>query len=100
MNEVKFTPGPWIVRTGLYGKGRAIAHMDSEFTGTLLADIHYGRNSSKEEGQANAHLISAAPEMFEILNTLYELGPMALPRVAHKIGMVLEKARGEVTSGN
>ena len=53
MNEIKgYTPGPWGVdRPYIRGAGRVIASLES------------GRN--EVEDAVNAHLIAAAPELFE-----------------------------------
>lgn len=62
MSETKFTPGPWTTedfntqRFAVYAPNGRICQMDIT------------RDSQRaEEGQANAHLIAAAPELYEAL---------------------------------
>lgn len=57
----KFTPGPWSVRDGQ----DVLAISGSETR--LVAECHAGH---REERQANARLISHAPEMYDLLEQL------------------------------
>ena len=74
--ETKFTPGPWKVnistKSNVFPK-RAIFSRDNKFP---LAGI-FGDPRPKKENEANAHLIAAAPDMYEALkkseNFLMEL---------------------------
>lgn len=59
MNEFKGTPGPWEVEPNP-GKGSWVG--DSKGNWSALS---CGR--SNDEGEANAHLIAAAPDMLEAL---------------------------------
>ena len=66
MTETKFTPGPWIV-------DGSVIRGDSDHIGrtvavasTLNVAWPYGRRATKEEPY-NAHLIAAAPELYEAL---------------------------------
>lgn len=54
----KHTPGPWIWKTDLHGTRVGIK--ESDF---IIAQICYQR----EETEANARLIAAAPELLEVL---------------------------------
>lgn len=63
--------------------------------GNLVATVHgfkFGKNNSKRD--ANAHLIAAAPEMYEMLSDIlrnYEAGT----KIDLEIERLLAKARGE-----
>jgi len=57
---VTHTPGPWVLDT-TWGIVR-----DERGTAEVCA-IHAGRTGKPAEAQANARLIAAAPEMFELL---------------------------------
>jgi hypothetical protein len=60
------TPGPWINDNGLV-TGRC-----TEFAGAPSFDIFDAANwpGHEDEGQANARLIAAAPEMLEMLKNI------------------------------
>lgn len=105
MSEVKFTKGPWVVDNG------ACVYCD-DATGSIVAecqDFLYVYKGGKEES-ANAHLIAAAPDMYEeIAHDIkllkreaqnYVLGSYELLAVNARIDKkqkLLAKARGETT---
>lgn len=83
MSETKFTKGPWY---------RANYSARSAATGKFLA--HTDSNSLDEsERLANAALIAAAPEMYEMLSAL--LPQIAGSPAALKVNRILAKSRGE-----
>ena len=107
--ETKFTPGPWRVRDASHG-GRLVfpAHDRREITPTdnngLVAVLFKTNRAGSDE--ANAALISAAPDLYEALKLAREC--IAYCRRAHKdaqsgegvpvevfIDAALAKARGE-----
>ena len=51
------------------------------------------RGLGQKEGFANAHLIAAAPEMYEMLEQLSDLDECQM--LKSKINQLLAKARGE-----
>ena len=70
-----------------YTKGEWIATKTHNFTGTLVSYIYCGQKNiaqtrlsdneaTPEENQANAHLITAAPAMYEALASWGELWAM------------------------
>lgn len=85
MSEAKFTKGPWDGKTVIVRGLNFISH------------AHY----RTDEGEANAHLIAAAPELYELLRQTEEMFDM------HKgidedeyiyrqnVRAALAKARGE-----
>lgn len=104
MSEEKFTPGEWEIeekemscgsmfRYGFqvvcWGKHRRIAYME---TGSL---------GDKEEMQANAHLIAAAPDMYRVLSGIcFEKSARCCNYAPEScevcsIRKALKKARGE-----
>lgn len=69
MSETKFTPGPWHKdeRSDIYVR-------DSE--GDYIAETYAPmpkRKRAKGENEANAHLIAAAPELYEALEKAAEV---------------------------
>ena len=85
MTEPKFTPGPWLV-----AEEAKIKHPE----GTLIAQAQYW---------PDAHLIAAAPELYEALEELYaeqkrpplEKYKTSWEKAIRKTEAALAKARGE-----
>lgn len=74
MSEVKHTPGPWKVCVGnsgsIFGDLNNRAHDgDNPYIGTVAG---IGVDQDIPECTANAKLIAAAPDMYEVVNELYE----------------------------
>ena len=70
MSETKFTQGPWVAE-----KPRWYAPTDERHVydtqGQLIARIPLaGRFQSVNEAKANAHLIAAAPDMYEVIEEI------------------------------
>ena len=75
MSEAKFTKGVWEMSLDIGGK--TLVHSEGE---TICGGIdckHQGGNVDiyNVEAEANAHLIIAAPDMYEMLERLSELMP-------------------------
>jgi len=87
MSDTKFTPGPWVAHeTGRARSGVPEHEIHWTDDGECVAEVVHGT--------ANAHLIAAAPAMFELFIDLldnYECGP----EVDRKIDAIVAKARGE-----
>lgn len=92
MNEPKFTRGEWRIRgdeigiadssdTQSYGMMNFICHVDTYDFG-------------KEQSEANAHLIAAAPEMYELLEYIKQYH-CCDSDLCNSIIELLAKARGE-----
>ena len=71
--ETKFTPAPWVVWGSDIG---VVDRSDSQSNGMMLqvayADMYnFGDDigENNETGKANAHLIAAAPEMYDALES-------------------------------
>ena len=96
MSEPKFTPGPWHVG---HGHGLSTGMKGLEYYPVCwspddenVCDIVYNK--------ADADLIAAAPEMYELLSEILEFEPRGInlnffDRINPKIDAVLRKARGE-----
>ena len=87
----KHTPGPW---SADFGETARIA----DPRGATLAratNIHLGGRRPANEVEANAHLIAAAPEMYDLLATIENDGEQVPAWLWDKIQAVLAKARGE-----
>ena len=57
--ETKHTPGPWRVFKGASTEGEC-----GDLTG-ISFEVWYKRSNQREEAEANAKLISAAPDLLE-----------------------------------
>ena len=86
MSEVKFTKGEWKVERFVNNKGFEISFNDD---GEVVADYVYK--------EADAHLIAAAPEMYNLLEMLTNHNN-SRKDIIHLLGeadSLLAKARGE-----
>lgn len=88
MSEVKFTKGRWEAKV-------------DESCGIDVALIYLGNKggfdlSGAPDCIANANLIAAAPEMYEMLDSLSDYSTFqGVPAWVHDIKLLLAKARGE-----
>ena len=64
MSKEKFTPGPWIAPNNGGLRGAVVAK-----DGEMVCDPS-GAGRYEDEMDANARLIAAAPEMYELLDYL------------------------------
>lgn len=88
MSEVKFTKAPWKFNAH-DGSITDCTKAENEIAAAQLDDWHH-----LGMGYANAHLISASPEMYAMLQELLDGG--SLHRMdAKAISDLLAKARGE-----
>ena len=92
MSKEKFTPGPW--RAPNYGNlNGAVVAKDGE----MVCDPS-GAGRYEDEAEANARLISAAPEMCELLEFIYNyfvINGFLNDRITTEIRKLLNKVRGE-----
>ena len=103
MNEPKFTNGPWFTDPDadlmacepcVYAQGpEPLFELDI----TIATVTAYHARLSREETKANAALISAAPEMYVILQKILNINiiPDYQAHIAQDIICILQKARGE-----
>ena len=74
MNETKFTPGPWIGVGPSFGEPKPVyinaIITDREDEDECFEICHLGLECYDEEQEANAHLIAAAPELYEVVERL------------------------------
>ena len=92
MADTKFTPGPW--RLGNFSGLNDRFIYDGSDEGWAIADtkMHHGRHH--KQGLANAHLIAAAPELYEALEDA-ALICRAFGHQCPQFYAALAKARGE-----
>jgi hypothetical protein len=106
MSETKFTPGPWkykgsgtagsrCVFAELAGKSWCVASL---ITSRIDQATHEWDEGVAKESDANAHLIAAAPEMYEVLSFAKDalIVDHASLRAIEVCETALRKARGEL----
>lgn len=72
MSEPKFTPGPWVVNTDHEQLGD-ITTIDRSIGVAYAQQVSNNDRLNKHvERKANAHLISAAPEMYDLIRQFIE----------------------------
>ena len=90
-NETKWTPGPWHVP-----KARGYAHGPVDKNDVPVVTWTGMARPRQENGMANAHLVAAAPDLYEALEAMLdecvddEFAPHVMDARA-----ALAKARGE-----
>ena len=99
MADTKFTPGPWELRTDrseyrIYARGQNVSGVAARI------NTDWPFPEQQAEQRANAHLIAAAPELYEALQDVLGLIPLEFeesPLVAFAKA-TLAKARREAGS--
>jgi hypothetical protein len=88
--EARFTPGPWTP----YAKARYI-HVEGK---GVVAKVENPWNDNAER-EANVHLIAAAPELYDLLFEIEDVGGTWLRgSLGKRIRAALAKSRGEQVS--
>lgn len=105
MPETKFTPGPWLVFDHYCGRDPKTAgeYANHRIVGIgqfdTVAEVRHGHDEIEGDVDANAHLISAAPELYSACVRLLEAqdaGDDVAASWAHiDMRAALGKARGE-----
>jgi len=86
MSKTKFTKGPWIAQTHDGEVKHAVIHLNGG-----------GFDISRcPDSVANAHLIAAAPDMYDALASIENDGKQVPAWLWDKIQDTLAKARGEL----
>ena len=89
----KFTKGEWEVFTTNIYPEIGIGHQAVASTQT---NKYINNGIDKDESIANAHLIAAAPDMYDMLERLEGITQgILIDEIVEEIGEVLAKARGE-----
>lgn len=89
--ERKWTPGPWSIST----ENDVCAQIDGEYHAVCTDQFCYAPAS---EQKANAHLIAAAPDLYEALdkvNRWFNGSENELGMILREAVAALAKARGE-----
>jgi hypothetical protein len=103
MNAPNTTPGPWTYDQTVCITGSEHLPCVVDAYGLVVAECQ-DDGHSEIECEANAHLIAAAPELYEALALLFEHGPVdiafagnpvACDALEAKCRAALAKARGE-----
>ena len=87
MSDTKFTPGPWAMDAmgNVWGDDTKVCEM------SVMPRQYYSyRKKTQQEHEANAHLIAAAPDLYEAL----VIAKIAMERDDHHIN-----ATGNFTTG-
>ena len=104
MSETKFTKGEWIVYVESDDFGRQnydeivigmASYNDDPYGHYCMHKVVIEDEETSEEAIANAHLIAAAPEMYDMLHSIENDVNQIPPFLWDKIQDVLKKARGE-----
>lgn len=100
MSEAKFTKGPWNAKDGMWIDGCYITS-SSRIGMVKICSVDsayldgHANDSFESEQLANAHLIAAAPELYDMLASI-ENDAGEIPKdFWDKIQATLAKARGE-----
>lgn len=80
MNKQKFTPGPW----SLLFNDKTKVVLEQQGVAVFIADTYAGFTKSEEEQKANAALIAAAPEMYDLLE--------------HYLGLIQKASEGDTVA--
>lgn len=100
-NEAQHTPGPWMVTERNTGERSALlVSKDDCMNFGAIAEV-YPWNPGGDP-QANAHLIAAAPDLYEALHEILNYiggadGPLLDSYVMDRAEAALAKARGEAS---
>lgn len=118
---MKHTPGPWtigdwndsiggVVYRNIFGRGRRVSgvgvyghKLDGSIAGRKKKDGGFTKTVPKDECDANAHLIAAAPELLEACEQAIDVFSPAATEVSnadyqavlHAIADAIAKAKGE-----
>ena len=101
MSQTKFTKGPWVVgdHTGgrsdeIYGgkHEQLLAISTGEGYGSYFGDDTDDVEAMKK---ANAHLIAAAPELYDALEAWADPSQQDLTKLVEQTRKALDKARGK-----
>ncbi|MGJ8524278.1 hypothetical protein R84981_003003 [Carnimonas sp. R-84981] len=106
MSNPKFTPGPWFSEPIIAGweVGRVSTPGDPTFGEFMrIAEMREDGAEDDNEVEANAHLTAAAPELYDVVASLFDLPDNAdggyicdiWERMQGKAEGALKKARGE-----
>jgi hypothetical protein len=87
------TPGPWTITRGTKERGSLARGIHRPDGATVVRFNGLGRPASRE-GEANAHLIAAAPDLLEALKALQRAGGM-WPDLAPQVLAAIAKAEGK-----
>lgn len=99
MGETKFTRGKWVVDKSVPKKGYALINAPRWHGLAKVVVRMEGLSKNSEDGEANAHLIAAGPDLYEALSDL--VGILELDTRSHVFDAVcsaraaLARARGE-----
>lgn len=100
--ETKFTPGPWKIdfETVIDGEGGIFVYTGALVHPTTIAVCNSSTRLDRSSMEANAHVISAAPELYAALRDIAEYcsaepATSSQSVIAQLAADALKKARGE-----
>ena len=71
-NETKFTSGPWSADSPYSTMFMVVDSQQQTIAEVQCGTDEYGDYLANEKEQANAHLIAAAPEMYDVIIAMLE----------------------------
>ena len=79
-NQTKWTPGPWVFHEASWCEGHGDINSDDWASlACVVTHNEHGKLMRNGEGEANAHLIAAAPELYEALSAFERVKELWLP---------------------
>src|SRR5574343_237264 len=84
----KHTPGPWSINA-VRNETEKLSIVDADMC--FVADIWQTYVNGKSRQQDNAHLIAAAPAMYEALQALVEVFPSVVKMTTYGVSMGISK---------
>ena len=99
MSETKWTPGPWVYDPDFEPEDEPAIWTAGDIA-DAVAYLSTSAPNSDEEIVANAHLIAAAPELYEALLAVvdcWDRGGLEVDALIEGARAALARARGEVT---
>ncbi|MEQ3644793.1 MAG: hypothetical protein ABNH17_05460 [Paracoccus sp. (in: a-proteobacteria)] len=105
MSERKWTPGPWAIdfssiisKADALPAGRVHGYGCGNDFVADLNDGEYHEYTDRDEQDANAHLIAAAPDLYEALdkvNRWFNGAETEIGMILREANVALKKARGQ-----
>lgn len=97
--KTQFTPGPWTIDEERYEQGISHFAISSRHNGEMVCSVSPTR-LRREQDDANARLIAAAPELFAALQALLPTYIMAADSTAEQHAVVAQARKALAKASN